>query len=150
MHRFEREQLVARPVNAFAARRTVRFQDVDAAGIIFFARVLEYFHDAYVSLLDAGGSPLHLVLRERRWAAPLRHAEADYLKPLVFGDIIEVAIVRAHVEPTEVAFGYRIEKADGEVAAVGQTVHTFVHPASFRRAEIPPDLRLVFEKIGVT
>jgi 1,4-dihydroxy-2-naphthoyl-CoA hydrolase len=147
MHRFQRDELLVRPAGAFSERRSVRFQDVDAAGIVFFGRVFEYFHDIYVSLLATAGHPLDTVLRERRWSAPLRHAEADYLRPLAFGDAIEVAIVRAHVEATEVVLGYQIQKESGDVAAIGQTVHTFVEPTTFRRIDIPDDLRARFEKL---
>jgi len=141
MHRFTRDDLKARPTNAFAEQRRVRFQDVDAAGIIFYPRLLEYFHDTYVSFLSAAGTPLVEVLRSGVWLSPVRHAEAYYFRPLRFGDEVEVALVRAHVEPTEVALGYRIARTGSdEVCAVGQVVHTFLDAVSFRRTDIPDDL----------
>jgi acyl-CoA thioesterase FadM len=80
-------------------------------------------------------------LSERRWAAPLGHAEADYFRPLRFGDEISVALVRAHVEATQVTIGYRVELLQAkEVAAVGQTVHTFVELPSFQRRPVPEQL----------
>lgn len=145
MFRFERDALKQLPEGAFVRRVDVRFQDVDAAGIIFYARVLDYCHDAYVDFLAKAGFPLHEALTGP-WIAPIRHAEADYLKPMRFGDRIGVALVAAHLEPaedpTEVTIGYRIARvADGELAAVGQTVHTFVDAATFRRTPIPEPLR---------
>lgn len=152
MHRFTREDLKPRTPGAFAERRSVRFQDVDAAGIIFYPRLLEYFHDTYVSFLAASGAPLPQVLAERRWISPVRHAEADYFRPLRFGDEVEVALVRAHVEPTEVTVGYRVARiGSDEVAAVGQVVHTFLDAASFTRTEIPSALRRAYAALeGVT
>ena len=142
MHRFTRDELKLRPPSAFAEQRAIRFQDVDAAGIIFYPRLLEYFHDTYVSFLSAVGTPLPEVLKSGRWISPVRHAEADYFRPLRFGDAVEVALVRAHVEPTEVTLGYRVARSDsGEVAVVGQVVHTFLDAASFQRTEIPEGLR---------
>src|SRR5512145_2250396 len=88
VHHFDVEQLRKRPPESFAVERDVRFQDVDAAGIVFYPRVLEYFSDAFVAFLTANGTRLAEVLRERRWGAPLRHAEADYFKPLRYGDRI--------------------------------------------------------------
>jgi 1,4-dihydroxy-2-naphthoyl-CoA hydrolase len=125
-------------------RRTVAFQDVDAAGIVFYARVFDYFHDAYVSLLRARGEPLEAALRDGSWVAPLRRAEADYRRPLVFGDEIRVSLVRIDLGETEYRIRYRIE-TDGGVACEGETVHVSVDPRTFRRAPVPVGLRAALE-----
>jgi YbgC/YbaW family acyl-CoA thioester hydrolase len=149
MHLFSRRELADSAGFAFVERRAVRFQDIDAAGIVFHVRMLEYFHDAYLSFLSASGSPLHESLKQGLWAAPLRHVEADYFKPLRFGDAIDVALVAAHVQATEVTIGYRVKRAEGEeVIAVGQTVHVFVDAKTFRRTDIPDLLRSAFLKLG--
>jgi acyl-CoA thioesterase FadM len=77
--------------------------------------------------------------------APVRHAEADYLKPLRFGDRVEVALVAAHLEtmpnPTEVTLGFRIAHTDGDPAILCQTIHTFVERKTFSRTAVPDELR---------
>ncbi len=128
-------------------RWVVAFQDVDAAGIVFYARVFDYFHDVYVGFLRSRGSPLEAALRDRTWVAPLRHAEADYRRPLRFGDAIEVSIVGVEVSETEFSVRYRIEAAGG-VACEGRTVHVSVDPETFRRNEIPAALRHALETGG--
>ena len=149
MYRFERDTLRLRTDSAFGERRVVRFQDVDAAGIIFYPRLLEYCHDTLVAFFAAAGAPLHENLRAPSWLAPIRHAEADYFKPLRFGDPIEVAIVAAVLSDSEVSLGFRIARTDGdEVCAVAQSVHTFVAPASFRRCPVPEPLKAAFLRIG--
>src|SRR5687768_5024506 len=100
MYRFERDVLKIRGATAFAEQRPVRFQDVDAAGIIFYPRLLEYFHDLYVNFMSAVGTPLPEVLRNGTWISPVRHAEVDYFKRLHFGDAVEVALVATHAEST--------------------------------------------------
>lgn len=145
MFRFDRDRLKQAPSSAFKLETAVRFQDVDAAGIIFYPRALEVCHDAYVAFMEQVGLPLHQVLRGP-WLAPVRHAEADYLKPLRFGDRMEVGLVAAHFEtmpnPTEVTLGFRIARAsDGEVAILCQTIHTFVERKTFQRTAVPEELR---------
>ena len=140
MHRFDREELRRSSPTAFVDPRAIRFQDIDAAGIIFYPRVLEMFHDAYGALLAFAGCPLGDVVKQGKWIAPVRHAEADYFKPLRFGDVVQVEICRAHVAETEVALGYRVVRA-GEVCVVGQVVHTFVDCATFTRMPMPESLR---------
>ena len=131
---FTRDELLVAPAR-FAVQRGVRFQDVDAAGIVFYARFFDMFHDAYADYLAAYGSPLPEVIRARQWAAPLAHAEADFLAPLRFGDTVEVALVAGRLDGSRLSVGYRMTR--GSVAcAVGVTVHVFVDVASFKK--IPP------------
>jgi len=125
-----------------AQRRTVRFQDVDAAGTIYFPRVLEYFGDAYFEVLQLAGLDVPRMLRERELAAPLAHAEADFLRPLFFGDQIDVEVVLARVGTTSVTFGHRIRK-DSQVTSVGVTAHVFVDGRTFQPLSVPEALRRV-------
>ncbi len=120
--------------------RVVRFQEVDAAGIVFYARTFDYFHDAYVGLLRERGAPLERALRSGEWVAPLTRAEAEYLRPLRFGDEIEVVIVAVELAETEYVVAYRID-LDGEAACVGRTRHVSVDAETFRRAAVPEVLR---------
>ena len=129
----------------YGERRLVRFQDVDAAGTIFFPRVLELFADAYLALLREAKIDVPRLLRERVLAAPLKHAEADYLRPLFFGDEVHVEVVAARMGTTSVQFGHRLRRDDGTVSAVGQTVHVFVDGASFKPIALPAELRAFIE-----
>ncbi len=137
---FTVDELATAPAR-FTAPAKVRFQDVDAAGIVFYPRFFEYFHDAYTQVLDEGGAPLARGVNEREWAAPLRRVTAEYFRPLRFGDVFEVAIVGVKIDGTDVCVGYRASKG-GEVVAVGTELHVFVDPKSFRRARaLPPHVR---------
>jgi len=151
MFRFDRDRLKLAPSSAFTLELPIRFQDVDAAGIIFYPRALELCHDAYVAFLEKVGLPLHEVLRGP-WLAPVRHAEADYLKPLRFGDRVEVALVGAHFEtmpnPTEVTLGFRVARGT-EAAILVQTIHTFVERKTFQRTGVPDELRKALAPVTV-
>lgn len=127
-----------------AQRRTVRFQDVDAAGTIYFPRVLEYFGDAYLQVLQQAGLDVPRMLRERTLAAPLAHVEADFLLPLFFGDEIDVEVALARLGKTSVTFGHRIRKGS-QVTSVGVTAHVFVDGRTFQPVSVPDALRRVLE-----
>ena len=128
-------------------RFEVLFQHVDAAGIVFFGRMFEYFHDAYVATLADAGHPLPDVLAEKRWLAPLVHAEADYLSPLRFGDTVDARVVRALVKGSKLVVGYRVSVGD-RVAAVGHTVHIFCDMDTLERVDMPSDLAAYFRALG--
>lgn len=137
---WSREEIEAAPRVIYGETRHVRFQDVDAAGTIYFPRVLEYFGDAYLGLLTAAGLDVPKMLRERTGAAPLRHAEADFLRPLFFGDHVTVEIVRARLGESSATFGHRITK-DGQLMSIGTTVHVFVDGHTFQKTALPEALR---------
>jgi YbgC/YbaW family acyl-CoA thioester hydrolase len=126
-------------------QRTVKFQDVDAAGTVFYPRVLEYFADVYMEALRVSGLDVPRMLREKTMAAPLAHAEADFMRPMFFGDEVDVEVVALEVGKTSASFGYRIRKGH-EVAAVGQTVHVFVDGQAFKPIDAPAELRAWAEK----
>lgn len=127
----------------------IRFQDVDAAGIVFFARVLDYFHDAYVAFLQDRGLPLADVLRNAEWGLPLRHAEADYLAPLAFGDVVDVGLVGASFMESDLVVAYRASLrvssrgTPGAVAAVGHTHHVVIGGGMERPRRRPPTPELL-------
>lgn len=136
----KREALLSLEKTTFAYGRTVRFQDIDAAGIIFFARYFEYFHDAYVRFLDDTDAALPAALSSRSWAAPLVHAEADFVKPLAFGDSVEVELAAVDVGDKRATLYFRVWR-DGDVVAFGSTVHVAIDPRVFKSTPIPEALR---------
>ncbi len=141
-----RDALLAAEKTPFAYGRTVRFQDIDAAGIIFFARYFEYFHDAYAEFLADTEAALPAALRAKAWAAPLVHAEADFLKPLRFGDPIEVELAEAELAEKRAVVRYRVWRGD-EVVAIGETVHVSIDPKAFVATPLDPAYRRALERI---
>lgn len=149
--RFSRDAILGAIESLASQRRPVRFQDVDAAGTIFFPRVYEYFSDVYLDLLRAAGLDVPGSLARRESAAPLVHSEADYLAPLRFGDEVVVEVVLARVGATSTAYAHRIRHIDGSVAVIGQTVHVWVNGKTFEPVSVPDALRgYLAGKAGVT
>lgn len=131
---------------AYVHRFRVRFQDVDAAGFMFFARVLDYFHDAWVEFIEDGGLPYTGDLRRNTWGAPLRHVEADYLAPLQFGDRCEVGLVKAAWDRSNLYVGYRLTHGE-RVSAVGMSHHVLLSLPEMKRIEPPAEFVRVFERL---
>jgi 1,4-dihydroxy-2-naphthoyl-CoA hydrolase len=137
---FTREELeAASPL--YTEQRPVRFQDVDAAGTIFYPRLLEYFSDAYLGLLAAGSVDLSGRIAHGSFRAPIVHAEADFLAPLRFRDAVTVEVAGARVGERSFTLGFRVLRQDGALAAVGQVVYVAIDPATFKSIRLPNDLR---------
>lgn len=60
----------------------IPFQHVDAAGVLFFARLFEHAHQVYEGFMEVIGWPLPQLLGEGALMLPIVHAEADYRSPM--------------------------------------------------------------------
>lgn len=130
----------------FTHRHSVRFQEIDAAGIAYFPTIISYFHDAYAAFLEDSGADLPAMVDKGDFAAPIKHAEADFLRPIRFGEKLEIQLVGRRDGRSEVTIYYRI-LGSGENKAVGATVHVFVQRRTFERTEAPPELRQALERL---
>ncbi len=148
MFRFDRDSLRVRSPHAFAEQREIRFQEADPAGIIFYSRLFDLCHDTWAKWLELTGCSLQQALADKTFLFPIRHAEADYFKPLRFGDRVEVALSLAHLEESEVTLGFRIAREHaGEVCAVAQSVHVCLAAASFTRRPLPEPIRAALSRM---
>lgn len=138
--------------------RPVRFQDVDAAGIVFFARFFEYAHEAMEHFFDAlprqpgsGSDPttnrayVELVTK-RRIGFPTVHIAADFRGPLRYGDVARIETTVTKIGTTSWTFRYAMTReADGaDVATIEHVVvATTLDPV--KKVPLPPDVRALLE-----
>ncbi len=124
----------------FSHPRTVLFQEIDAAGIVFFARFFEWFHDAYAAWFLSRGIRFAEVLEKGEWGLPLGHAEADYQAPLTLGAEIRVEIDTVTLSERSISIEYAVRGPKG-THATGRTVHVFIDRKTFRSRTVPDDVR---------
>ena len=156
IHRYDKRELTRANPKAYRHPVAVRFQDIDAAGIVFFARIAEYFHDAYFAFLsDRGGIDLPRAMREASWVAPMLHVECDYFAPLCFGDRCVVEVVRAHLSGSDLSVGMRLLREgvprgakEAEVVAAGQQAHRFVTRPGFEPCPPPEGFARAVSSLG--
>jgi 1,4-dihydroxy-2-naphthoyl-CoA hydrolase len=131
---------------AFEHRLRVRFQHTDPAGIVFFANILVYCHEAYEEFLRAGGIPLEEFVGKRAQALPLGHAEATFKRPFRAGQLVTVRVSVGRVGERSFRLEYDLFGEQDEHLATAATVHVSVDPATGRSTGIPAELRSLLEK----
>jgi 1,4-dihydroxy-2-naphthoyl-CoA hydrolase len=129
---------------AFEHSLRVRFQHCDPAGIVFFANVLVFCHEAYEELLRAAGSPLDELIRAREQVLPLGHAEVDFKKPIRFGQLVKIRVTVGRLG--ERSFRVEYELHGDELLATAATVHISVDPATGKSVPLTAALRGLLEK----
>ncbi|MEN0060977.1 MAG: thioesterase family protein [Myxococcota bacterium] len=122
--------------DAFTHRQIIALSQVDAAGILYFARLFEICHLAFEHWLIDEGLPLLAGLGESDELMPIVHAEADYRSPLRLGHVIDVAVQVEATGQSSITFGFRVT-TQGRLAAVARHVHVAIDKADFRSRPLP-------------
>ena len=123
----------------------VRFQDVDAAGVLFFGRIFDYCHQAYEELIGSFGVDRAHYFAGADYLVPIAHARADYRSVIKLGERVTVTIDILRVGRASVRLRYRVTGPSLEdLRAEVETVHAFVDRKTMRPISIPEPLRGFF------
>jgi 4-hydroxybenzoyl-CoA thioesterase len=133
-------------MTAFRFEREVGFDDVDAAQIVFFPRLIEYCHDALAAMLAPVAGGYVGLIRDRRFALAPVHAEIDVSAPLRFGDTIRVDVVVAKIGTSSCSIEFSLAHARSDTS-VARIAITFagLDLCDGRKAAIQGDVRRVLE-----
>jgi acyl-CoA thioester hydrolase len=98
----------------------VRYQETDAAGVVYYSNYLVYFEVARVEALRAVGMPITEVER-RGVILPAVSASCTYHSPAHVDDLLEVAMWTDHVGRASFGFAYEVRRlaAGGDASARG-------------------------------
>ncbi|NJO78110.1 MAG: acyl-CoA thioesterase [Cyanobacteria bacterium RM1_2_2] len=137
----------------FTYLRTVRFQDTDAAGVVYFANVLSMCHESYEASLAAGGIDLKTFFCGEV-ALPIIHAEIDYRQPMFCGESYLISVAPVLLSPDKFENRYQISaapvselgseldpEANSSVVAQAVTLHLCIDAKTRKRRALPSQVR---------
>jgi 4-hydroxybenzoyl-CoA thioesterase len=131
----------------FRHARPVRFADVDAARIVYFARYLDYCHDAVEALF--GGLPggyAHLTMT-RDIGVPSVRVEVDYKAPLRYGDVALIDVTVERVGAKSVTLRHELTReADGVAVATVRQVVVTARLSALGAVPVPDDVRALLAR----
>ena len=136
---------------SFHTRITVRFGDVDSAGLVYYPRIFHYFHIALEEFFAACcGIPYHRLMQDERTGFPVVNVQTQFFASLIYGDEIDVLMRVAHIGETSVTFEYDIQRASDQRLCVRSTqVHVAMNLDVRRPILIPEKYRRAFLKAQV-
>jgi 4-hydroxybenzoyl-CoA thioesterase len=124
----------------------VRFDEVDAAGIVYFARFFTWCHDTMEAMLAPVDGGYVGLVTERRLGFPAVHVEADYAAPLRFGDAVSIAATVERLGTSSITLRFELTSAsDGDHVATLRHVVALTDLTAMRARPIPDDVRAVLE-----
>jgi 4-hydroxybenzoyl-CoA thioesterase len=121
--------------------RPIHFEDVDVAGIVFFARFFGYCHDAMEHFFDGVQGGYVALINERKIGFPAVHASSDFKAPLRYGDIARITGTVTKLGATSAHFRFTMTRArDGVVAATMNHVHVCTDLKTLTKLAFPSDV----------
>ena len=145
---------------------TVRFSEVDCAGVVYFQRAFDFAHRAVEDLLAAAGCDI-VSCFARGFGLPLVHAEADYQRPMMLGERLTVSVSVERMGTSSMTLRYLIYGPGGvtdDVRATVRLVHVAVatdnddpaarsggraRPGAFRGIPLPEVVRDGLKRLGL-
>jgi acyl-CoA thioester hydrolase len=123
-------------------KRRVRFEEVDAMGIVWHGCYPSYFEDGRVALGRRYGISYSDFLREQT-PVPVRQMQIDYHRPLRFDEEFEVNTVLHWSEAARIDFEYEIHTVQGQLVCTGCTVQLMLD-RNFELLLSPPPFFIAF------
>lgn len=130
----------------FVAKNQVRMHDTDMAGILYFPRQFRFAHDALEDFVASEGLSFNEVFLKEEFVFVVVHAEADYLKPLVIGDVLEIHLSVERLGTSSFTMLYKIYKRNSDPVGTAKTVHVTLNSKTRETIPIPQKLRQRLEK----
>jgi 1,4-dihydroxy-2-naphthoyl-CoA hydrolase len=124
----------------------IRFEQTDAAGVVYFAQVLSVCHAAYEESLARAGIRLDLFFSAQGGEiVPIIRAEIDFRQPLRCGDPYWVEVDPQPVSDQAFRICYQVRRPDQApdqttdlLVATAMTEHLCLNPATRRRQTLSP------------
>ncbi len=127
--------------------RTVLINDVDAAGVVFYARSIAIAHEAYEVAMATCGLPFARVVAGGRYALPVVHVEADYRRALRHGDALECRVQCGATSRASYTILIALWSRGAEAIAVTQ-VHVQLDLASARAVRLDEEVSAALARLG--
>jgi 4-hydroxybenzoyl-CoA thioesterase len=123
--------------------REVRFQDVDAAGLLFFPEFLSYAHEAMERFFEPLDGGYVRLITERKVGLPAVRIQSVFHAPVRYGDRLSIETRVAALGNRSMTLAYRFRRQDGVLAA--ELEHTVVTTDlnALRSCEMPADVRQI-------
>jgi len=122
--------------------RPIKFEEVDAANIVFFARFVTYAHEAMEHFFNALEGGYARLILERRVGFPAVHVEITFTAPARYGDVLRIETRVARIGNRSAVLWYRMHHAATGLLAC-ELRHTVVTTdlRTLTSCDMPADVR---------
>lgn len=127
----------------FEDQTLIHFGDTDPQGFIYFARAMDLAHKFLEKFWAQTSFGWKYWFQNPEFAVPIRHAECDFLKPLLVGELYQLRLFVSKMGDSSIEFTCEFvsPKGDHEICARITTIHVFVDRKTLTKITIPPEVK---------
>ena len=129
------------------SEHTIRFGDVDQAGIVYYPRLVDFFHVAMEEFFQRGvGIDYAQLIVRQRFGFPAVHLDVDFVAPVRYGERIEIETGVERIGESSLSFRFVVTlKDEPDPVAVGRVVTVSMNLDTYRKTQVPEWLRARLE-----
>ncbi len=129
----------------YKATWKISFGEIDYASIVYYPNFFDYFQRTEEAFMEHIGFPYPYLIGELGIGFPIVHVEADFKRPVRYGDSIDINLEVAQLGSHSVTFAFRVFKGC-ELCAEARIKHVTIDKAAFKTIEVPSELRARLER----
>ena len=129
-------------------KRTVRFGETDAAGVVHFLELFRWCHETWEESLEKYGIALKDIFPTNEIntsqldvALPVVHCEANYFQPLYVGDTINIELETEKINESAFVLRFKFKK-NGEQIGSTNIKHVSINPITRKKCALSKQINL--------
>ena len=129
-------------------KRTVRFGDTDAAGVVHFHEMFRWCHETWEESLEKYGIVLLEIFPTTQInscqldvALPIVHCEANYFKPLYVGDTITIELNPEKLDESSFVVRFKLVKNSEDIGTIN-IKHVSINPITRERCTLSEQINM--------
>lgn len=127
----------------FSVSEYVRWEDIDAAGIINYQAYLRFFGLAEVELFRSCGLSYRRLFDELGLWLPRVHVECDFFHPVTLDELLVVDAYFGKIGTSSIHLNFEVRRSEKRdvVVATGKYILVAVRKGEFKPAGVPDAVR---------
>jgi YbgC/YbaW family acyl-CoA thioester hydrolase len=127
----------------FSVSEYVRWEDIDAAGIINYQAYLRFFGLAEVELFRSCGLSYKRLFEELGVWLPRVHVECDFFHPVTLDELLVVDAYFGRIGASSIHLNFEVRRSENRevVVATGKYILVAVKKGEFKSTAVPEELR---------
>jgi YbgC/YbaW family acyl-CoA thioester hydrolase len=127
----------------FSVSEYVRWEDIDAAGIINYQAYLRFFGLAEVELFRSCGLSYRILFDEIGLWLPRVHVECDFIHPVTLDELLVVDAYFGQLGNSSIHINFEVRRSEARnvIVATGKYVLVAVKRGEFKPTPIPDAVR---------
>lgn len=133
----------------FTRAYKIRFDDVDAAGLLYYPRYFDYCHRVLEDFIDERGPCAYAeLIQDRRLGVPTVAVESAYRSPLRYGDTAVVSMEVNRIGTSSLILSYAVRREfDGEECFDARITTVLTDLDEEKSVPFSGELRDLFEEL---